>query len=189
MLRWLLLSSYLSSYLISDTLLRKVLNLLQGKRGHIGLLPQLIKTMLLLLPYHLVKLQQQGTNLYVVIWILLSHNFLKVSDKEQGSVRDHFQFKCCLQNVAHMQVYQLSTNFHAILKLKNLLSLIPDVSSLSQLQNLSCITPPNFPRFVHFSCERYFFSGAIIRENETAVNEAKSVFWNGLLNTNTDNVQ
>ena len=169
MLRWLLLSSYLSSYLISDTSLRKVLNLLQGKRGHIGLLPQLIKTMLLLLPYHLVKLQQQGTNLYVVIWILLSHNFLKVSDKEQGSVRDHFQFKCCLQNVAHMQVYQLSTNFHAILKLKNLLSLIPDVSSLSQLQNLSCITPPNFPRFVHFSCERYFFSGAIIRENETAV--------------------
>ena len=29
--------------------------------------------------------------------------------------------------VAHMQVYQHSTNFHAILKLKNLLSLIPDV--------------------------------------------------------------
>ena len=86
--------------------------------------------------------------------------------QKQGSVE--IILMLC-KNVVLMQVYQLSTNFHAILKLKNLLSLIPDVSSLSQLQNLSCITPPNFPRFVHFSCERYFFSGAIIRENETAV--------------------
>ena len=58
-----------------------------------------------------------------------------------------------------MQVYQLSTNFHAILKLKNLLSHIPDVSSLSQLQNLSRITLQKFPRFVHLSCELLRIAG------------------------------
>ena len=63
------------------------------------------------------------------------------------------------KNVALMQVYQLSTNFHAILKLKNLLSLIPDVSSLSQLQNLSRITLQKFPRFVHLSCELLRIAG------------------------------
>ena len=76
--------------------------------------------------------------------------------QKQGSVE--IILMLC-KNVALMQVYQLSTNFHAILKLKNLLSLIPDVSSLSQLQNLSRITLQKFPRFVHLSCELLRIAG------------------------------
>lgn len=83
------------------------------------------------------------------------YHFLWIYHQEQDSVK--IILMLCRKCGSHASIptfYQFSCNT----QIKES-SLIPDVSSLSQLQNLSRITLQKFPRFVHLSCELLRIAG------------------------------